>query len=225
MRGGTDFVLFETDNTTEEHIEYGSLSLIIDTTYRPQENARNYGEVVQVPFQLSKTVIGQLPQGVPKTVDGIEFIFLKDIPQVVQPGDKIYFHYNTLGDKHVRYEPQPDIYGVRYDQIYCCVRDGEIHAVGQWVLSEPVEESWADITTASGLIVKSAPGKHFRIGKVTHLPELMKGQHEDAKPGDFVLMRNNADLTVTIEGKEFYVCNQKHLEAKGPLEELKKVKL
>ena len=223
MRGGTDYVLFESDVTTEETITHGSLELYLDSSYRTHENARNYGTVIQIPFQLSKTIIGQTGERYSENPD---FIFIKDIPQIIQKGDRIYFHYNVLGEESNRYEPIEKIFGARYDQIYCLVRDGQIIPVGQWVLCEPIAETWDDITLPSGLVVKSAPGHLYRIGKVAYMPEItMKGMHEDLQVGEYVLIKNNADLEVEIEEKTYYICRQKHIMAKGELEDLKKIKL
>lgn len=182
MRANIDYVLFGVRDYYKDKVTMNNDELTLDPSFDPARHVTISGEVAQVPLRLSNKPImiikerlgfpGYGPiRGAPKDYmsNNLDSIYssktpgvyrMHDIAMEVQPGDKIYFHYNTLlrednfvadnlmGMNHIDF----DLWKVRYDQIFCALRPRkkkkqghEIIMIGSWCLVEPDVESWDDI--------------------------------------------------------------------------------
>jgi co-chaperonin GroES (HSP10) len=137
----------------------------------------------------------------PSSFDDFEKITLADIGRKtdIRRFDKIYFDYRvTEPDNLVGSHDGKELYKVRVDQILCSVRDGQIITQGGWCLVEPNMETWDEITTPSGIIMKPQPQAKYLEGVVRHIAD------GGIKPGDKILYEKNADWTVKVEGVDYY---------------------
>lgn len=129
--------------------------------------------------------------------------------------DTIYFDYRvTEPDNLVGSHEGKELYKVRADQIICSVKDGEIIPQGGWCLVEPNMETWEEITTKSGILMKSAPQAKYLEGTVRHISPLY-----NIKSGDKILYEIAANWTVNIEGKDYYVIEEEDILGKFVKEE------
>ena len=231
MKQGRDHVFFTVDKTTEDEINKGDLKLYIDTTYDPMRHARIFGKVIAIPRKLTKTIIGSKPEPFPPSATKpMEFRYLDEIVPEVKIGDKIYFHYLTLSEPEktlVATWNNRDVYAVRYDQIYCAVRNGEIIPIGGHVLVEPEFESWDDIllptyeTFPDGskqelprdkwIQTRVEPRAKDLRGIVRHVGTPPTGEEHNLKEGDHILFRRNADFMIKVEGEEYYVMKSRNI--------------
>lgn len=229
MFRGRNYVFFKTDKLAEDSIIIGGNALYFDPTYDPQRNARIYGTVYSIPYKLSKIIIGQFPQGKPKYQDPTPaFRYLDEIAQEIKVNDKIYFHYNTLGNPEHSFMANDingdPVYSVRYDLIYCAVRNGLIIPIGGNVLIEPLKEAIDDIlhplkdldgnilSKDKWIQLKPEPGYIFLQGIVRVVGTPLKNDGPQIlKPGDHVIIQSNYDRTIKIEGSEYYAVKNKHI--------------
>ena len=238
MEAGFDHVLFTTDKQLEDTVTHKSLELFLDSSYDIERNTRTHGTVLALPRGLSDNIVitGPLP---PYTV-------MSDIAPEVQLGDKIYFHYNVLAQPEAHIAMTSDnepIYPVRYDQIYCAVRQEhfrivkdkcgmvtdqetitKINPIGGWTLVRPIEQP--ELILPSGIIARANPEKYFpRIGTVAQVGTPFKGHklNKPIQPGDTVLLRKNADFLINIEGTDYYVAQQRNILGTGSLTLLKEI--
>jgi len=182
MKGNIDYVLFAVREYYNDKVTFNNNELKLDPSFDPARHVNICGEVAQVPIRLSNKPImimkerlgfpGYGPiRGVPTDYDknNLDSIYASKAPKVhrmhdiameVEPGDKIYFHYNTLlrEDNFVADNLMGinaldfDLWKVRYDQIFCVIRPrkkkkqgNEIIMIGSWCLVEPDMETWDDI--------------------------------------------------------------------------------
>lgn len=118
-------------------------------------------------------------------------------PQVTEPAQEIGRHHGKI------------LYAIRVDDIICTVRDGEILMQGGWCLVEPEMETWEEITTKAGIIMKPFPEAKTLRGKMRHMQ-----YREDLKEGDRVLFHKGADWRLKVEGKEYYAILDEDILAK-----------
>lgn len=98
------------------------------------------------------------------------------------------------------------LYRCRVDQIICAVRDdllnpGQKKPVmqGNWVLVEPDLETWDDITTESGIVMKSAPEAKPLRATVKHIRP-----GAGAVAGDLIYYLPDSNWGITVEGIEYF---------------------
>lgn len=247
MIAGDNFIIFRTDKLFEDKVKIKGRELYFDPSFEPWLHVRTYGEVIQIPLRLGSIPIMQEAVGVPHYVDQspYRYKFLSDIPREVQPGDRIYFHFNTIikMKQNLLYEKKDKLgtpiewwFKVRYDQVLCAVRAGQIIPIGSYVLVEPDMESLDEIlipiavTGADGkplkdeggraimkpkeqwLQVKEKPSAKYMRGWVRHIGTPLDGDPEPLyKPGQLIYFRPNADWTNVIEGTKYYTIRQKHI--------------
>lgn len=154
----------------------------------------------------------QLPEYECSTFDKAPEITVADWAKRVsiEVGDKIYFDYLVLGEENFLGKHLGKmLYKVRVDQIYCAVRKikddvewnsftTKIFMQGGWVLADPDMETWEEITTKSGILMRPAPGAHALRAKMRHF----QGNYSF---GETVVYLPNSDAVIKIEGKE-YLC-------------------
>jgi co-chaperonin GroES (HSP10) len=124
--------------------------------------------------------------------------------------DKVYFDPRVTENENILglYKGQ-ELFKIRVDDIICSVRDGEIIMQGGWCLVEPDMESWEEITTKAGIIMKPRPEAKTLRGIMRHF------QHrDDLQAGDTILYARGADWTLKIEGKEYYAIQDQDILCK-----------
>lgn len=144
--------------------------------------------------------------------DGFEPLTLADWAKNtdIQLGDKVYFDprvtepHNMLGVFQKK-----QFFKVRVDEIMCVVRRDELIMQGDWCLTEPIEESWESIRTASGLYKKPHPDKVYMQGKLKHFRN-----RTDVQKNDIIIHRPGMDWRLKVQGKEYYAIQNVDIIAK-----------
>lgn len=157
-----------------------------------------------------------VPEYYPSTKEKYEQTTRFDLGQIsqVKKGDKVYFDYKVTEPEHEigTYKGMP-LYKLPIEHIHCIVRkrrskiDGrmktDIIMQNYWVLVEPKRETWEDITTPSGIIMKKHPENKQLQGIVRHaMPD------SGLKNGDHIIYEPMADFTMFVEGREYYCMKQ-----------------
>lgn len=128
----------------------------------------------------------------------------------VQRFDRIYFDYRVTEPENLVGEHNGHgLYKVAPEQILCVVRDGEIIMQGGWCFVEPIMETWEEITTKSGIIMKTQPEAKYLQGIIWHI-----APKYNIVPGDKILYEVNANWEVKIEGKAFYAIEESDILGK-----------
>ncbi len=196
---------------------------------------RLYGTVISVPLSYSDTKIRAIDPGLPQTklyvghdwimdkinrgyknhsntdyypstVDSFEFVTMYDLSRLVdiQPGDRIYFDEKiTEPENFLGMHQGKEYFKAAINEIFCVVRGGEILMQSGWVLVEPDMETWEEITTPSGIITKVKPEAKALRGFIRHIRN-----RNDMKPGQHIIYVSDADWTIKVEGKEYYVIQE-----------------
>jgi hypothetical protein len=159
----------------------------------------------------------------------------------IQVGDTIYHHYNVMASpmnfikKEVEYinDVATNVlyFRVSPGDIICTVREGKIIMNNSYVLVNPDMETWDEIliptyTDMVGLDgkripkpkeqwlqTKVAPEKKYLYGFIENIGvgDKFYDLGDEVKKGDRILYKRNADWTVKIEGKDYFVIKQKNL--------------
>jgi co-chaperonin GroES (HSP10) len=146
------------------------------------------------------------------TFDDFEKITLADIGRKtdIKRFDKIYFDYRvTEDDNLVGKHEGKELYKVRVDQVLCVIREDEIIVQGGWCLVEPNMETWEEITTKSGIVMKPQPQAKYLEGIVRHI-----SPDYNIVAGDKILYEKHADWTVHIEGNDYYAIEESDILGK-----------
>lgn len=153
----------------------------------------------------------------PSTWSGYEVNTLEDYAKRVnvRPNEKIYFMEtvtepeNYLGKNDAGHL----LYRCRVDQIICSIREdfenpGSNKPVmqGNWVLVEPDMESWDEITTESGIIMKSAPEAKPLRAVIKHIT-----RNETLAPGDLIYYLPDSNWGLNVEGIEYFGIKDKEI--------------
>lgn len=144
--------------------------------------------------------------------DGFELITRATIAEKtdIRVGDKVYFDPRATEDENlVGRHNKHELFKIAPEEIVCTVRDGEILMQGEWCLVEPNMESWEEITTKAGIIMKPRPEAKFLQGIMRHFQ-----YHEDLLEGDHIVYVKGADWTMDIEGKKYYAIEWRDIVAK-----------
>jgi co-chaperonin GroES (HSP10) len=232
----TDHILITIEKEYENMLVLNSgLELKFVTDYEPERNRRIFGTVVAVPQKLTQKQLKQEMPGLPEParyIDheivskvGVELIqyqcgiyeptwkTIADIPQDVQVGDKIYFHFNTLvPENKIKLKDGRNLYKLNYTNALCVVRSSEIIGVSGHVLIEPVyEDGTIDLgnnikgkVNEFNLVTDLHTKAKYLEGIVRHVCKPLHGDELDLHPGERIFFVENSDWEVKIEDKIFY---------------------
>lgn len=214
------------------------MELTLDPRFNPHEHVRRHGIVVETPLRLSTVPLPiQIPQGCPiyHEITPPMFKFVRDIEADILVGDRVWFDHMGFHKKNLILtegeEPNRMYYfRIRYDQIFCAVREGKIIPIGSYVLVEPEYEEWKDIlkpvySTIRGedgkfiplpeskwIQTKVAPDRKYLRGFVRHIGKPLKNDLEPTyKVGAHVIFHKNSDYTTVIEGLTCFPIAQRHI--------------
>lgn len=200
-----DYLLVKVDKQYENEVEVAGNKLQLDTSFDPNWHVRIYGEIVQLP----KCVTLYDKQGNVKDEAGIGTL------HDVQVGDKVYFHFHTVHEENrIKYLTEQNIYKLHHKQMFCVVRDGRIIMCNDRVLVQPKMESWDDIKSASGLILKSEPEPIPLVGVIKHIGKPAPGYQAELQAGDEIYFSRDSEFKNKIEDEEYYVMSQSDIVGK-----------
>lgn len=136
----------------------------------------------------------------PSTFDEYEVVTMADLAKRIEvsAGDTIYFMPQvTEPENSLPREDGNLVYKIPASEIIYNAATKKTQ--GEWVLVEPVKQTWADVTTASGIITKSKLDNKWLEGIV------WSSEFDYCKKGMRILYLPNADCSVKVEGKELFV--------------------
>lgn len=143
----------------------------------------------------------------PSTFEKYETTKFSDLKIDVKVGDKIYFdHKATDVERYMGKHEGGHLFSIQANEILCKVKKSpvflnheryvhEIFPQGGWVFVQINFESWTDITTPSGVIMKVAPEAVPLQGRV------VAAQKKELE-GKNVLFERDADAPITIDQRE-----------------------
>jgi co-chaperonin GroES (HSP10) len=218
MQAVYDYLYVTVEKEANDEISFDSgVKLFIDTSFNPEKHATICGTVYSIPQRLSDQPLG---------FEGR----VSDIEPIVEVGDKVYFHYNTVKPEN-RYEVDGTVvYRLHYSQVFCVARwrpfihrenlyIQDIIPVGSHVLLEPVYPEGVEVEVIDGvpvgvkkignIVIESNIQPYQDRGKIAHIGEPLANQSElPYKTGDTVMLSKYSDFRNTIEGVEYYVVKQ-----------------
>jgi co-chaperonin GroES (HSP10) len=136
------------------------------------------------------------------TYDRYDVLTMADIAQRVdvKVGDKVYFVPQVTEDENLLEKTKSrEVYKVCVTDIICVVRDGKIIMQGEWALVKPDMETWDEITSKSGIVMKANPESKWLQGFVAH------SSHDHLTVGNKIVYLPNADCPVKVEDEDYYV--------------------
>lgn len=256
-----NYVFFTCEKEFENELRLkAGLVLTVATQADHGRFNRIYGDVIAVPGKLTKDVnlyqrdvgvaqpkvnySGEMIEAIAKVGHKLtgqeyectpyerQYATLADIAQDVCVGDRIYFHYNTI-DEENKYtlEDGQKIYKVRYDSIFCTVRNGEITMIAGHILVSDILQHGVVEVEIEGKKVRGKISKHGIVEEISqatedlewqtfegileHIGPPLKGESVlNIKPGDKVLCSSMSNWKNVINGKEYFVMKQRDIIAK-----------
>lgn len=172
----------------------GELNLILDTTWSKEHNSQS-GLLVKKPLSISKDLGA-------------------DLLDELNPGDRIYFHFNSIEIAMAAglgvYDQDGHWYAmVNVELCYCAQRDSEIFMLGDNLLTRPVIQKDEDITTKSGLITASKKAPRWLEGIVAYA-----NKKSIVKENDHIYYIPDADIPLKVDGMDFYRQKDKYCMAR-----------
>lgn len=136
------------------------------------------------------------------TFERYEVVTMSDISKRidVKVGDKVYFIPQATEDENMLEKAKGrEVYQICVTDLICVIRDNQIIMQGENVLVKPNMETWEEITTKSGIIMKPNPVSKWLEGIVAH------SRHDHIVIGSKIIYLPNADCSVKIEDEQYYV--------------------
>ncbi len=215
-----DNVIFKPDepkNTVkhgslELHLEAGAFAPIHEDivnnvkVWNPATHAITSGTIISPPRKINKPLRDFNERGfaVPYSVWAPY-----EVDMIMKEGDKCHFHYNTINDNcKIEFEGETYYYN-SWTLFYVLERDGKIICMDNNILVEPIEESWQDIQTPSGIFLKPHPQKKYLQGIVRHFGNPLIPERDKWKDvlydGLKVVFSVDSDWEYTIQDKTYYL--------------------
>lgn len=157
-----------------------------------------------------------IPKYYPSTFEGYEAVTKRDLGAMtdVQPGDRVYFDYKiTEPDNYLGMFRGQQMYRLDVEYLFCVIRKykstvdhrikKEIIMQAGWMLVEPDMETWEEITSPAGIIMKVQPKAKALRGIVRHVRNKNR-----LKPGEKILYEPYADYLMKVEGKDYYCMRE-----------------
>lgn len=153
----------------------------------------------------------------PSTWTGYDIITMKEYANNVNviADERVYFMETVTEDENYLGN-SPDgklLYRCRVDQIICSIRDdfenpGSKKPVmqGNWILVDPDMETWEEITSEGGIIMKMAPEAKPLRGTIKHIR-----RHPQLSPGDQIIYVQDSNWGITVEGVEYFGIKDKEI--------------
>lgn len=165
----------------EGKIKIAGTEIIIDLGFNPYRYAVQVGEVAACPMKIDRD-------------------FIYDVE--IRPNDIVYFHHFCVSKENAQVVNGEILYAVKYRDIYCVIRDGEIIPMQDYVFLSSVLEDESKCKTKSGFWLKSEPEPIPLVGKVE--ATCKKAMEQGINVGDVVRFLKNSDYEITVEGKKYF---------------------
>lgn len=130
------------------------------------------------------------------------------LPVEIKKGDRVFFQH-FICDAENRVQINDEIlYHGSYESLYCKIVDDKIIMLGDYNFIEPVME---DEKSSTIITPDMAKKKSDKKGIVRHTN--IRLEEQGVKIGDIVLFQKNADYCIAVEGKPYFVIDNKHIVA------------
>lgn len=177
-------------------------NLFIDTTFQPEEYATLKGTVMSIPDRVD------------------DEHYKGDIEQLAKIGDEVWFSYGVVYDYAILRDGETPVYKnllaidgeeywkVRYEEVFCILRDGEILMPTQNVLLVPVIKQ-GEQKTAGGLISLQKTVREEDKAMIVALPKT----NISCKVGDIVPLELEFTQQYIMFDKPHYIFSTRRLIA------------
>jgi co-chaperonin GroES (HSP10) len=186
------------------------------TTYRGHDYVKSVMDSIPKKYQKKQKIPYQCGGYAPmmQTIAGM--------PVEVRVGDKVYFHYNSLLNEENylwRDEDGMLVYKILYSNLFCYIRDQEIHMLNSYILvSEIYDEESKEIDRGDGVLIRAKTKGDLVVsvvdrplylsGKLEHIGKGIGPMKRSTRPGTLVMFRPSSEFINMIEGEPFYVMRQ-----------------
>lgn len=179
-----DYVYIEADKNKKKVIKHGSLEIVKDTTYDPLGDKN----VVQDGIILSHCS---------KAIDSY---FHQELKIEVEDGDHVYTHHFLTDKDNEREFNGKKYYEIKYEDLYCKIKEGEIVMLNNWNFLTPVlaEKEISE----SGIILDFKQKNQIRVGVINHSCKSL--EERDIKKGDKVFFKIHREYKIQVEGTTYY---------------------
>lgn len=140
----------------------------------------------------------------------------------VEPGDKVYFHYNSLlNEENYMYRDADGmlVYKILYSNLFCVIKNHEIKMLNGFILVQEIyDEDVQDIDIGNGVTIKGKMRNNlvmstgdkplYLSGILRHIGEPIGPCRRDTKPGMMVMFRPSSEFINMIENEAYYVMRQ-----------------
>ncbi len=149
-----------------------------------------------------------------------EYIYEKEIK--IKKGDRVYFHFMSINDYNwMGRSDGGKIYKIRYEQLYCFVRDGNIGMLNGHIFIDPYFDEAYEEIDAGKFKTRAKLTPSGLVASVKDAPEYRKGRYN----GEKIIYRASTDEKFNkeneklIEGQKKYILREWDIVAKfDPLE-------
>lgn len=189
-----DMVVVRVKSEYKKKLVHGSLELEVSESFAPYNAdrhtfAQTYAEIVYV---CASRTGGR--------------------PVEVEPGDKVYVHFNAISENSRLKWEDDKVHKVMYEHLFCKVKeDGEIVMLNERILCEPIfdDDVIDGVRMKNGLVVETGVKHDPKRAKVAHIAPNDLG----VEPGDIIHYEKHADFENLIEGKIYFVMFQDDMMA------------
>jgi hypothetical protein len=135
-----------------------------------------------------------------------------EFPAPIRPGDGVVFHHAAIKNATETGMVHEGCYFIPYDLIHAFIRDGQIHAVGNYFICEPIPGKLDDILTSSGLLTKTKVDPEVHRGIVRYMGHIPP-EFQDVQPGMIVAFTLKAMIPIKLPGyeKDLIRCRWRNL--------------
>lgn len=179
-----DFVYIEADKNKKKIIKHGDIELIKDISYNPLDDKN----VVQDGIILSHCS---------KAIDSY---FHQELKIEVEDGDHVYTHHFLTDKDHEREFNGKKYYEIKYEDLYCKIKEGNIIMLNNWNFLTPV---LADKEISeSGIVLDFKQKNQIRVGVINHSCKSL--DERGIKKGDKVFFKIHREYKINVEGTTYY---------------------
>jgi len=222
MKIDGSYILVEVEKLLEDTIHApGGMEFALDNSFEPRKYKRCYGTVYASPERFDKSIeVCRIEENVLQSHESYQYYKPKvftssDIPHDIKKGERVWFYYTSTEDNMRINIDGKDVYRMICTDIICVIRDGKPEAVNGHILVKPyygdgVESIDVDghsmvVRKSHGMIVETNIKPIEQTGTVTHLCKPLKGDEIGFKEEDVIYFKHFANLSMKIEGEEYYV--------------------
>ena len=166
------------------------VKLVMDQTYEPHSmtHVTQDGIIKYIPRGFTQDYLAELPS---KAID-------------LEVGDHVYGHHFLCDDRvsNTGIDSNGDgLYYIKYGELYCKVRAGDITMIGEWNLVDPVKVE-APETSIPGMVTQLKDKKEPLKGTAVHINESLRAL--GITEGDEIYFDPDSDYEMMVDGKMYY---------------------